>query len=214
MLLTQRFQCLRATLWRMMKRNLPSRDLQRFPTLATVGLPAVSSTLDTLRSARSTRQHARRPRSAPRAHSVRLPRCAQNCKASVPLDLPCEQSHFCRSAAASLCTGLPLASCFPPTLATAAAGADAATAASAPSPFWETQRLPDLVFCKPILHSNGFDHTPRAWWSLGSSGPFFQREPNLPRQSRHVELRRVQGEPFRVPELLVDPTLHSQAISA
>ena len=34
-----------------------------------------------------------------------------------------------------------------------------------------TQRLPDLVFCNQlILHSNGFDHTPRAWWSLGSSG--------------------------------------------
>ena len=71
MLLTQRFQSLRTTLWRMMKRNLPSRDLQRHPTLATVGLPAVSSTLDTLRSARSTRQHARRTRSAPRAQSVR-----------------------------------------------------------------------------------------------------------------------------------------------
>ena len=60
MLLTQCFQNLRTTLWKMMKRNLPSRDLQRNPTLATVGLPEVSSTLDTLRGARSTRQHARR----------------------------------------------------------------------------------------------------------------------------------------------------------
>ena len=221
MLLTQRFKSLRTALWRMMKRNLPSRDLQRHPT---VGLPAVSSTLDTLRSARSTPACPSPPvcstsSKCAAAHKTASRLSPSTCLVSSPTFVVEQQPAFVRHCLLRLVF-------HPPWRLLLLLAQMLQLLLLLQARFWKlkgytwreacTQRLPDHVFCNQfctatalIIHQGHGG----AWAPVAHLIPFFQREPNLPRQSRHVELRRVQGEPFRVPELLVDPTLHSQAIS-